>query len=182
MLSSEKHGIQVSVETTSALVEAVNLYQKGIAAFSGLEHTFSLVTLKDTGATTQSHYSRDSVSILSRAGKVSITSENYMKIIETFKPDFFHTLCDGDTNHSCGNKRIFNAVHRTDTFFKECATLYESLTSLSDSMLIGNIWTCPHFVVSVERSFFFEIKDAFHFRFNQLQLKVDIVNNIERLR
>lgn len=139
MLSSEKLGIQVSIETTSALVEAVNLFQKGIAAFSGLEHTFSFVALKDTGVTTQSHYSRDSVAISSRAGIVSITPEKYMKIIETFKPDFFHTLCDGDTIHSCGNKRIFNAVNRTDTFFKECATLYQTLTSLSDSMLIGKI-------------------------------------------
>lgn len=137
MLTTEKQGIQVSIETTSGLFEAVNLSQKGVAAFSGLDHTFSFVTLKDTGMTTQSHYSRDSVAILSRSGKVAITSGKYMNIIEAFKPDFFHTLCDGDTSYECGNKRNYNAVTRTDTFFKECAELYKTSTALVDSMLIG---------------------------------------------
>lgn len=61
----------------------------------------------------------------------------YMEIIETFKPDLFHTLCDGDTNELSGNKRIFNAVNRTESFFRSCAQLYQTTSSLADSMLIG---------------------------------------------
>lgn len=140
MISNEKQGIQVSIETTSTLLEAATQFQKGISAFVGLDHVFSFVTLKDTGVTTQSHYSRDSVPILTRAGKESITPEKFMQIIETFKPDLFHTVCDGDTNESSGNKRLYNAVNRTSFFFRQCANLYEMLTSHSDSMLIGRIF------------------------------------------
>lgn len=75
MLTTEKQGIQVSLETTSSVEEALTVFQKGISAFAGLDHTFSFVTLKDTGATTESHYSRNSVAILTRAGKMSITPE-----------------------------------------------------------------------------------------------------------
>lgn len=139
LISTEKQGIQVSIETTSGLEEALNLFQKGVAAFAGLEHTFSFVTLKDTGLTTQSHYSRDSVAILTRAGKIPITPDKYMNIIGSFKPDVFHTLCDGDTSLISGNKRNYNAVNRTHTFFKECAELYKASTTLADSMLIGKI-------------------------------------------
>lgn len=139
LLTSENQGVQVSIETSSSLEEALQLFQKGITAFSGLDHTLCLVTLKDSGVTTASHYSRNSVSISSRAGKVSITPEKYMNLIETFKPDFFHTLCDGDTDEYSGNKRIYNAVNRTETFFQTCAELYRTSSMLSESMLIGEI-------------------------------------------
>lgn len=60
-----------------------------------------------------------------------------MKLVEAFKPDLFHTICDGDTNESCGNKRLFNAVNRTESFFQTCASLYQTSTSLAGSMLLG---------------------------------------------
>ncbi|XP_055315394.1 queuine tRNA-ribosyltransferase accessory subunit 2 [Sitodiplosis mosellana] len=139
MITTEKQGLQVSLETTSIMEEALTFSQKGIAEFAGLDHTFSLVTLKDTGAITESFYSRNSVAILTRAGKISITPEKYMKLVETFKPDLFHTLCDGDTNESSGNKRIFNAVKRTESFFQTCASLYQTSASLAGSMLLAPI-------------------------------------------
>lgn len=128
----------MSIETTCALADAVNQFQKGIASFAALGHTLSFVTLKDTGtAITSPQYSRNSVEIDTRGGKFSITPQKYMSIIESFKPDIFHTLCDGDTNETSGTKRIFNAVTRTDTFFNECATLCKQSTILTNAMLIG---------------------------------------------
>lgn len=85
MLTTEKQGIQVSIETTKSVEEALKQFQKGITAFAGLDHTFSLVTLKDTGATTVSHYSRNTVAILTRAGKISITPEKYDKMWKVCK-------------------------------------------------------------------------------------------------
>lgn len=137
LITNEKQGIQVSVETTSSLGEVVNLSKKGITAFSALDHTFSFVTLKDTGATTIAQYSRSSVVITSRAGKIPIAPDDYMDLIESFKPDIFHTLCDGDTQEDCGNKRMINAVNRTESFFGTCAAIYETKSSLAESMLIG---------------------------------------------
>lgn len=128
----------MSIETTCALADAVNQFQKGIASFAALDHTLSFVTVKDTGtAITSPQYSRNSVEILTRAGKFPITPQKYISILESFKPDIFHALCDGDTNESCATKRIFNAVTRTDTFFKECAALYKQSTILTDAMFIG---------------------------------------------
>lgn len=62
-----------------------------------------------------------------------------MKLIETFKPDLFHTLCDGDTNASSGNKRMYNAMCRTENFFNVCASLYKTSASVAESMLIGEL-------------------------------------------
>lgn len=140
MLTTEQQGIQVSVETTSALTEAVSQFQKGIAAFAALEHTFSFVTLKDTGlVNTSPQHSRNAVEISTRAGKSSITPQKYIEIVESFQPDIFHALCDGDTSETSAIKRLFNAVTRTDTFFKECAALYKQSTILAEAMFIAPI-------------------------------------------
>lgn len=137
MLSTEKQIMQISIETTYAMAEATKLMQKGISAFTGLDSTLNFAALKDTGTSNQLFHSRDSVAIVTRNGKVNINPQTYMEIIEAFKPDMFHTLCDGHTNEESGNKRNTNAAHRTEAFFKECAQIYKTMTSLSDSMLIG---------------------------------------------
>lgn len=137
MITEGKQGISISIETTSLMADALKVFQKGIASFAGLDHTFSLVTLKDSGHTNPSYYNRDSVAILTRSGKETITPEKYMDLIESFKPDFFHVLCDGDTPESCGNKRIFNAVNRTECFFNQCVERYKASPSLVSSTLIG---------------------------------------------
>lgn len=137
MFLTEQQAIQVSIETTYSMIEGVKLLQKGITGFVGLEPTLSFATLKDSGKITSSFYSRDSVAITTRNGKKDLTPEKYMDCIAAFKPDLFHTLCDGDTNDQSGNKRIFNSVNRSETFFKACAERYKVLASLADSMLIG---------------------------------------------
>lgn len=140
LLTTEQQGIQVSVETTSALADALSQFQKGIAAFAALEHTFSFVTFKDTGTVSAApQHSRYAVEISTRAGKSSITPQRYMEIMESFRPDMFHAICDGATNETSAIKRLFNAVTRTDTFFKECAALYKQSTILADSMFIAPI-------------------------------------------
>lgn len=140
MLTTEQQAIQISVETTSALADAVQQFQKGIAAFAALDHTVSFVTLKDTGTVNASpQHSRNSVEISTRAGKSLITPQKYMDIIESFRPDIFHALCDGGTNETSAVKRIFNSVTRTDTFFRECAALYKQSTILADTMFIAPV-------------------------------------------
>lgn len=129
----------MSIETTSTLEDVVKQFQKGIAAFSGLDHTYTFVTLKDTGRTTASYYSRNSVAITTRGGKVSLEPSKYMRLIETFKPDFFHSLCDGDTEFNCANKRMHHSVERSYSFFKYCADAYKTSTKLADSMLLGKL-------------------------------------------
>lgn len=137
MMATEQQIAQISVETTYLMTEPTKLMQKGISSFAGLDSTLSFVTLRDTGISNQTLYSRDSVPIFTRNGKVHICPKKYMETIEAFKPDMFHTLCDGGTNEESGNKRNTNAIQRTESFFKECVEKYKMMTSLSDSMLIG---------------------------------------------
>lgn len=130
--------IEVSVENTSTMSEAVKAYGKGISSFAGLDSVaLTLVTLKDPAISNPSFHRRKSISILPYTGKVVITPEIYMEHIECYKPDLFHIMSDGETSESCAQKRLINAVERTLYFFDECIELYKKNSSLAESFLIG---------------------------------------------
>lgn len=131
--------IEVSIENTSTMPEAVKAHGKGILSFAGLDSSAALtfVTLKDTAVSNPSFHQRKSISILPFTGKVVITPEVYMNHIESYKPDLFHIMSDGETSESCAQKRLINAVDRTLYFVDECIELYQKRASLTESCLIG---------------------------------------------
>lgn len=139
MITNETQGIQISIESTNTLFESVELFQHGIAAFAGLKHCISFVNVKDTAAVNKSHFSSEHISIITRGGKASVTPEKFLDFITVAKPDLFHTLCDGETSENCANKRIYNAVTRTENFFRKCVERYKMSPILADSMLIGKL-------------------------------------------
>lgn len=43
-----------------------------------------------------------------------------MDMIEAFRPDMYHVLCDGDTSVESSRKRALKAVDVTTKMFQEC--------------------------------------------------------------
>lgn len=62
-----------------------------------------------------------------------------MKIIEAFKPTFYHPLCDGDTQIDSSKKRTTKSVDRTEEFIDTCIEYHRKSESLKDSFIIGPI-------------------------------------------
>lgn len=137
LITNEQQALEIPIENSHQMVEAVKQFKKGIASFVGFENAISFVTLKDPGASNPSFNTKSSVSILPRTGKIAVTSDLYMQYIDSYKPDIFHTLCDGDTSEDCSKKRLLNSTLRSEIFFKECVEHYQKSKHLADSMLIG---------------------------------------------
>lgn len=62
-----------------------------------------------------------------------------MDIVETFKPDFYVALCDGDTNINSSKKRISKAVQRSNTLFEQCLTKHSASETLKSTGILGAI-------------------------------------------
>lgn len=60
-------------------------------------------------------------------------------MIETFKPDIYFTLSDGDTNISSPKKRISKAVDRTIQFFDLCIQRHKKSEVLKNKLLLAGI-------------------------------------------
>lgn len=68
-----------------------------------------------------------------------MTVDKYMDIIETFKPDMYVALCDGDTNIDSSRKRISKSVESSMTFFEQCFIKHSSSEALKSSEILGAI-------------------------------------------
>lgn len=137
LIATEMQGVQLSAQTTLTLNEAVESFQRGIAAFAGLEHTLSYMSVRDTAVESETIFRKDAVVLASRAQNQVVTMDKFMDFVINAKPDLFHTLCDGVTDHESPNKRIYNAVSRTKQYFENCALRYEASSALTETMLIG---------------------------------------------
>lgn len=63
----------------------------------------------------------------------------YMNVIETFKPDMYVALCDGDTNINSSKKRVSNSIQNSTKFFDNCFTKHSSSEALKSSEILGAI-------------------------------------------
>lgn len=119
------------------MAESLKTFQKGISAFTGLDDHITFVTLRDSGITNQWFHSRTDVALFSKKGKISVSPQQFVSLLEGLRPDIFHTLCDGDTSEGCAKKRVFNAVERTKSFFEECLKISATSEVLKETILIG---------------------------------------------
>lgn len=120
--------------------EAVKEYKKGIASFSGLGNFLSFLTLKDPSEPSPSGYhEKDVVPVFTRAGKMNVTSDRYMDVVEAFQPDFYHNLCDGDTKIDSAKKRVLRSFERTNGFLENCIKRHRCSENLKNSMFIGTV-------------------------------------------
>lgn len=113
---------------------------KTLSQFVGLQECLTLVTLKNSSELTPSGYhEKESVPIFKKSGKILITPQRYMDLIELFQPDFFTTLADGDTFEDSPKKRVMKASERSEEFFFECISRRKSSKILQALFMIASV-------------------------------------------
>lgn len=139
-LEDDTYLLQVPLVSTYAFIEAVNTFGGKIADFIGMKDCVTCMTLQDPGNLTQSgHHFKDSIPIWTRNGKILLNSNSYMKAVESFKPDMYYFLSDGDTNISSPAKRITKAVDRTILFYRECLEQHKKSSVLQNAFVMAAI-------------------------------------------
>lgn len=139
MMVSGTQGLHYSMNTTLQFLEALKTFQNGIAAFAGLDNVISYIGVRDTADACGSTFKKDAIVMEYRGHNHTVTADKYMDFVCNAKPDLFHALCDGVTDSTSANKRIFNAINRTMSAFEICARRYEASPGLSEAMLIGRL-------------------------------------------
>lgn len=145
-VTTDSQAIQLSIETTYHMANALSVHNKGIASFSSFDSkTLSYITVKNTGDISPSgHHENEKLSLFTKAGRRAVSPDEYMNLIELHKPDIFNTLCDGDTNQNCSKKRVIKSAERSENFFEICLKRYRASNCLKNSMLIG--WYKGNFI------------------------------------
>lgn len=134
-------GVCLPVFNVEQMEKPVKLLNKTLSEFVGLKECLTFVSLKNSAEFCPSgNHEKGTVPIFKKAGRVNISSERYMNMMETFQPDFYTTLADGDTFLNCPKKRITKSCERSEEMFNECVNLHTSSSSLkSKSVMIASI-------------------------------------------
>lgn len=83
-----------------------------------------MISLKNPNELTQTgSHEKGSVPVFKKSGKLNVTPQLYMKMIEAANPDFFTSLTDGDTWLGCPNKRVIKALDRSESLLDECINI-----------------------------------------------------------
>lgn len=136
----DEQALEVSIMSAGHMSLGCAALGKGITKYAGLDSKLNVLTLKNPSTLAPSGFhERNSVPIFARTGKKLYNASNYMDVVESFKPDIYHALCDGDTFEGCSKKRVQNAIDRSVSMFVECLERHKNSTVLKDSMFIGTI-------------------------------------------
>lgn len=150
-MTTDPQAYSICLDSTINMSEALSEYQKGIASFAGLgADSISFLTIKNPSEVYKvsdvgDH--KDSVSVYTRTGRKTISSDQYMNLVESHRPDIFHALCDGDTNANSSNRRMIKSTERSKSFFKNCLERYRNCETLKgQSLFVGNWQTVEKFI------------------------------------
>lgn len=93
---SKDFAISLPVFNVEQMEKAIKLYGKGVSEFHAMKESLTMVTLKNSSEWSPSFsHEKGTVPIFKKSGRINISSQRYMEMMETFQPDFFTTLADG---------------------------------------------------------------------------------------
>ncbi|XP_023014371.2 queuine tRNA-ribosyltransferase accessory subunit 2 [Leptinotarsa decemlineata] len=140
LVSTEPQILQIPLVSMHCFQETSQYYNGTISEFIGSKNSLTCLTLQDpSNLTKQGHHIKDKIPIWTKQGKVLYDSEMYMNIVESFKPDMYYLLSDGDTNMTSSQKRVSKAVENTITFSKQCLERHRKSDILKDMFVMAPI-------------------------------------------
>ncbi|KAJ8938441.1 hypothetical protein NQ314_011477 [Rhamnusium bicolor] len=140
LVSKEPQILQIPLVSMHNFQETMEYYNGTISEFIGNKDSLTCLTLQDpSNLTKQGHHVKEKVPIWTKNGKVLYDSEMYMNIVESFKPDMYYLLSDGDTNKTSAPKRISKAVEHTIIFNNQCLERHKKSNILKKAFVMAPI-------------------------------------------
>ncbi|EFA00359.1 queuine tRNA-ribosyltransferase accessory subunit 2 [Tribolium castaneum] len=140
LVSRDPQILQIPLAGMHTFKEAMQYYEGTISNFIGSKDSLTCLTLQDPcNITKQGHNSTLKVPIWTKNGKVYYDAKSYMDVVESFKPDIYFLLSDGDTNISSSEKRISKSLSNTVSFYKECLERHRKSQTLANSFVIAPV-------------------------------------------
>ena len=108
--------------------------------FSLPPQSLSYVVVQDFSRPAVHGYNtKNSVAIWRSAGKLSITSEMFMKAIEAMQPDIYEVLADCDVIGDDSRKRVLKSMERSLQFLEDCINFHKASKVLKQSNFMCTI-------------------------------------------
>lgn len=140
MIADHNQAFLVTLTNTIHMKAACEKMETNILNFAGFPNVPQVLTLKDPSEQVKEKpQEKESVALYTRSGKQVLTSEDYMKVVEVFKPEIYEALSDSDNNADSSKKRITKASESSQKLLLDCIELHKNSPTLSKSLLIASV-------------------------------------------
>ncbi|KAL8567083.1 hypothetical protein ACOMHN_027510 [Nucella lapillus] len=121
-------------------VEALQEYKKGIAEFTAMKDFVVCCTMHDPAVAVPGGYNdKASVALWTRAGKLKVDPEVFVRVLEAFQPDWFLCLGDSDTCKTSSKKRCKKAVDNSLNFLDDVLAKRKHSEGLQKMWMLGSV-------------------------------------------
>uniref|UniRef100_A0A182SRN5 tRNA-guanine(15) transglycosylase-like domain-containing protein n=1 Tax=Anopheles maculatus TaxID=74869 RepID=A0A182SRN5_9DIPT len=132
--------LHLSISNTLHMQDAVKASRMTIAEFIAQNNCATMVFPRDPSEIPIPGTSeKDLLPVYTRKGRRSISLEQYMQLMEAFRPDVYAPLYDGDTDGKSSKKREQKSLDRTEKFVEQCLEWHRKSDALHASHLIGPV-------------------------------------------
>ncbi|XP_031828166.1 queuine tRNA-ribosyltransferase accessory subunit 2 [Nomia melanderi] len=139
-VTKEPQFLSVSLPSTMLMYTAMKDIGVNFANFVSMQEHINFLLVTDPAYLTRSGFQKlDTIAVWTKTGRHTMSSKDYMDIVETFKPDCYVALCDGDTNINTSKKRVMKAVNRSNILFEQCLARHSTSDNLKSTGLLAAI-------------------------------------------
>ncbi|XP_047367913.1 queuine tRNA-ribosyltransferase accessory subunit 2 isoform X2 [Vespa velutina] len=138
MVTKQQHLLSISLPSTLKMEDSMKELNISFAEFVSMKEYINFLSIQDpTEVTPLGFQQADSISVWSRTGKVLFTADKYMDLVETFEPDLYVALCDGNMHNS--EKRISKATDRSKALTEQCLKRHAASNKLKFKSILGAV-------------------------------------------
>ncbi|XP_050074713.1 queuine tRNA-ribosyltransferase accessory subunit 2 [Anopheles maculipalpis] len=132
--------LHLSISNTLHMQDVVKASRMTIAEFIAQSNCATMLFPRDPSEVPiPGTPEKDLLPVYTRNGRRSISLEQYMTLVEAFRPDAYAPLYDGDTDGKSSKKRELKSLERTEKFVEQCLEWHRKSDALRASHLIGPV-------------------------------------------
>ncbi|XP_015182893.1 PREDICTED: queuine tRNA-ribosyltransferase subunit QTRTD1 homolog [Polistes dominula] len=137
-VTKQQHLLSISLPSTLKMEECIKKLNVSFAEFVSMKEYINFLSIQDPTETTPLGFQQaDSISVWSREGRSIFTADKYMDLVESFEPDLYVALCDGNKHDS--KKRISKAMCRSKTLTDQCLRRHAASNKLKSKSILGAV-------------------------------------------
>ncbi|XP_053665288.1 queuine tRNA-ribosyltransferase accessory subunit 2 [Anopheles marshallii] len=132
--------LHLSISNTLHMEDAIQASRMTIAEFIAQNNSATLLFPRDPSEIPIPGVpEKDLVPMYTRNGRRNISLEQYMTLVESFRPDAYVPMYDGDTDMNSSKKREQKSLDRTEKFVELCLEWHRKSDTLHSCSIIGPV-------------------------------------------
>ncbi|XP_039287513.1 queuine tRNA-ribosyltransferase accessory subunit 2 [Nilaparvata lugens] len=132
--------LQVPLSNSAKCYEGARGFKRGIVEFAGMKGYLSYCSVHDPAEMLiKGKNEKDQISLNTCNGRIYLSVQRYMEMMEVFQPDIYEALSDSYNDSNSSNRRLCKSTANSINYFDECMSIHGKSEILKKASVFGVI-------------------------------------------